>query len=254
MKFSDLDQGRALMGAFAALIAFSCVGAMLISNDLYSGRAEMGSEEDMGWWKADLDYGFFNGTIWIVDNDNLIGNPAYTGYVVNYTGQDRTLMSIGVIGFSGGIVFSLVTFVFAFLTSIKRVSWVLPFTTGVLALSLVLIPTVLLYGSVPGIVESDLELLDPYISDQIPPDQMDNFTNNLSRGSTFSWGFLSFPFLVVAPLLMVCIKREKPPSPHRLAYNFFIEGKKEKQEKKVTRNHPDVKGGPLQDRSDPPRT
>ncbi|MGA1819952.1 MAG: hypothetical protein ACMUHU_02970 [Thermoplasmatota archaeon] len=242
---SELDQARSAAGAIISLIAFACIGAVLITNDLYSGSAEMGTEEDMGWWYSEVDYSFMNGSVWVGENDNLVGNPDYTEYVFNYTGTDRSVIFLSIAGFSAGIILSLTTFVFGLLTSFRKVSWLLPFLTGIASFALVLAPLIALHNMVPDIVDSDIEHLGPFISESIPPEQMDNLTGNLSRGGSFFWGYLSLPFIVSGPLLMIGIRRERNPSTARLAYHFFIDDERKKEEPPSRKTDPNVKGGDL---------
>ncbi|MBN1540263.1 MAG: hypothetical protein JW939_08980 [Candidatus Thermoplasmatota archaeon] len=240
---SDLNQARAVAGALLALLASSFTAAALISNDLYTGNAEMGAQQETGWWDADVQYGFFNGTVWIGENDNLFGIPNYTLYEIENTGKEGKLIAASVILMSCGAILALITSVLGMLISFKRVSWVLPLFTGMLSIFLVLLPMIALYNVVPVKVEDDLEALDPSISEAIPEDEMDNLEGNLSRGSSFFWGFLSVPFLTAAPILMAGIKRERAPSKAALMRNFFKEGEHEKETAHTLPDDGTVTGG-----------
>ncbi|MBN1390316.1 MAG: hypothetical protein JXA22_06720 [Candidatus Thermoplasmatota archaeon] len=244
---TDLGQLRGVGGAIMALLAFSFVAAALISDDLYSGKAEMGTQQDLGWWEADVRYGFTNGTIWIGENDNLLGIANYTEYRVSYSGGDSTSIVTSSFCISAGVVLALVTFLFGMLTSFRKVSWLLPFITGTLAMFMVLAPMLLIYNIMPDMVRSDLGPDGINVSVVIPADEMGELTGNLSHGSSFVWGFISIPFLVVAPLLMIGIRREKTPSVTRLSREFFMDDPPEPRDPVPERDGGDVKSGSMDD-------
>lgn len=252
----DINRIRAVIGALIPLLSFAFIGSGMIINDWYTGHAERGTEEEIGWWNATVDYGAFNGTIWVGENDNMIGIPYYAEYTMNYTGSDRMVILGPILGYIIGMVLCLVTLVFGLLTATRMVGWKLPFGTCLAAFLLVISSILLMYIGMPEVVRSDLNDLGPDIEYAIPEEEMHMLEENLTHGESFVWLYFGIPGLLVSPLLFIGIKREKLPPASKIADNFFLEEeeKKEKKPKGKKKKEPvrrgEVKAGSLDDELD----
>lgn len=250
---SDSRRIRAVIGALVPLISVAFITSAVIADDWYSGSAERGTESEIGWWNSSVDYDLFNGTIWVGENDNLLGIPGYQVYTLNYTGQQQTVVTISWVGISLGIVLSLVTIVFGSLTAFRKVNGILPFLTGITAVIMIAIPGLLLYSELPKIVESDLELLRPELAEDIPEDEMHMLETNLSHGNSFKLLLLSMPSLIAAPLFFIGFHREGYLSSKRLAKKFYKDPDVEsfQRERPVkTRNQNVVRRGSLYEKEE----
>ena len=221
----DINRIRAVIGAIIPLLSFAFLGSGIITNDWYSGEAERDTEADIGWWNATVDYGAFNGTIWVGENDNLIGLPDYERYTMNYTGSDRALVLGPVLGLLASMMLCLITLVFGLLTASRIVGWKIPFVICSTAFLITLISVIVLYTGIPDIADSDLDELRLVFDDAIPEDEMHILENNLTHGGSFTWIYGGLPGLLVSPLLFIGIKRQKLPPSSRIEDNFFLDKK-----------------------------
>ena len=251
----DIHKTRALIGAIIPLLSFAFIGSGIIIDDWYSGEAVNGTEEEIGWWNATVDYGAFNGTVWVGENDNLIGLAVYEKYTMNYTGSDSIVVHGPIFGYFIGMILCLITFVFGLLTATRIVGWKLPFGACCAAFIIVLSSITLIYTGIPKIVGSDLDELRPVIEDAIPEYDVEMLENNLTHGDSFSWVLLGLPGLLISPFLFIGIKRQKLPPASKIAGNFFLDGSKKKirpkRKKKVEPlDRSGVKAGSLDEHDD----
>jgi hypothetical protein len=247
----DINRIRAVVGALIPLLSFAFIGSGIIINDWYSGEAVRGTEGEIGWWNATVDYGAFNGTIWVGENDNLFGVPEYERYVMNHSGSDSINVMGPIMGHLITMVLCLITLVFGLLTATRITGWRLPTVICASACVIALFSTALMYSGFPDIVRSDLDELKPVIEDAIPEDEMHMLENNLTHGESFTWIFIGIPGLLISPLLFIGIKRQKLPPESKIADNFFVNGSEEpivRSEKKklITEPEEGVQGGSLE--------
>lgn len=219
----DINRIRAMVGALIPLLSFAFIGSGIIINDWYSGDAVRGTEQEIGWWNSTVDYGAFNGTIWVGENDNLVGVPDYEKYTMNYTGSDRIVILGPITGYLIAMVLCLVTLVFGLLTATRITGWRLPTVICAAACVIALFSTALMYSGIPGIVRSDLDDLRPVIEEAIPEDEMYMLENNLTHGESFTWILLGIPGVLISPFLFIGIKRQKLPPASKIADNFFLD-------------------------------
>jgi hypothetical protein len=230
----DINRLRAVAGALIPLLSFAFIGSGIIIDDWYSGEAVRGTEAEIGWWNATVDYGAINGTIWVGENDNLIGIPDYEKYEMNYTGSDHFYVQGSIMGQLLTMLLCMATFVFGLLTATRITGWKLPSMICIAALVISLASTTLIYTGIPGIVRDDLDELGTRIGDDIPEDEMHLLKDNLTHGESFTWIFIGTPGLLISPLFFIGIKRQKLPPASKIADNFFLDDTEEREVRSKT--------------------